>query len=182
MARRLPDPPYTPPSDVELELGYWGTCSGCGRRWSQKLIDPRTRQCLPCAREWRRDDMASRRRGAGGVPLTQNPVPHPFRSKVLGREVDLNSEEARAAIVANAAFRDEVDGYIEDIVANNGAPRPPLRGVMTLLPRTKPRAKVERAEVVPNSPAPVDEEAEAEVDALVRSVASTIDGEIVEDS
>jgi hypothetical protein len=179
--RRHPDPPFTPPTDAENELGYWFFCDGCQRTWSQRYIDQRTRRCLPCARAWRRDDMMSRRRGLGGVPLNAQPQPHMFMSKTLKREINLNSEEGRRLIEKNHGVRAEVDEYISAIVAKNSTPRPPLHGVVPLLPRQAQRAKAERTVVAADDEvAPVSPNAVRSVDKIVDGVMDTIDGEVVD--
>lgn len=178
-ARQI-DPPHTPPTPIETELGYAFTCAHCDRQWAARFLDARTRRCVPCAREWRRDDMASRRRGLGGVPLTKNPAPHPFESAVLKKEINLNSAEARETIASNARFRAEVIGYIDRMIASNSTPKPPLRGIVPLLPRTKSHEAAEHVDIP--SPAPTAEDAQAAdiIANTVRERMEEIEGEVVE--
>jgi hypothetical protein len=177
--RRLPDPPYTPPNAAENDLGYWFVCAGCDRVWSQRYIDQRTKRCLSCARIWRRDDMANRRRGGQGVPLVKNPPEHPFESRVLRREVNLNSPEAQKLIGSNELFRAEVDAYVGKLIAKNGTPKPSLHGVAPLLARPRTRVKAERVEVEEERPEPVSREGVKMVDGHVDGVMNVIEGEIV---
>jgi hypothetical protein len=166
--RRLPDPTYTPPNEHETSLGYWFVCPGCDRRWAQRYQDRRTLHCLPCAREWRRDDMMSRRKGLGGVELTKNPPSHPFESAVLGREVNLNSPDAHHLIQTNPRFAAEVDAYINKLVAKNTGGRSPLRGVLPILPR-RAAAPAYNAVVVDDEPKEaIDVEAQEVVDRAMR--------------
>lgn len=180
--RRLPDPSHTPPTKEEERLGYGFKCDGCGLLWAKRYQDERTHRCIPCARAWRRDDMMSRRKGLGGVPLEKSPPPHPFKSRLLKKEIDLNSAEARRLIGSNAGFRDEVDAYIEKLVADNARPTPPLHGVLPLLsrggrPKTKPNVVVPEDEPIRGP----SREAELVVDKIVRGIENVIDGEVVDE-
>lgn len=181
MARynRKPDPPYTPPTEAEIELGYVFTCGGCGRDWPTRLRDGRTKQCLPCSRAWRRDDMMSRRRGLGGVPLTRNPQSHMMRSKHLKREVNLNSSEAKDLISSDPLFREEVSAYVERLVAQNSE-KTPLHGVLPLLSngRRKPQ-KATRIEL-DDEPGP-SPAAERAAQKAVDQAMDVIDGEVVDE-
>jgi hypothetical protein len=179
--RRLPDPPYTPPNDVENDLGYWFVCDGCDRVWSQRYIDRRTQRCLPCARAWRRDDMANRRKHGVGVPLVKNPPAHPFESRVLRREVNLNSAEARKLIETNAQFRAEIDAYVGKMLAKNSAPKPPLHGVLPLLQRPKTRAKAERVDVDDDEPEAAPVGGVAAVNKAVNAAMNVVEGEVVDE-
>jgi hypothetical protein len=178
--RHLPDPPFTPPTDVELEHGYFLDCPGCGRQWAQRFVDRHLNRCIPCARAWRREDTASRRKGLGGVPLTTKPAEHQFESRTLRTTVDLNSPATHKLIETNERFRDEVTAYIAKLVAQNAKPKTPLHGVLPLLARSKPRAKAERVEIVENeSVAPPPDGAEEAVDSVVGKVMNTVDAEVV---
>ena len=166
---------------MENDLGYWFRCDGCQRTWSQRFVDQRTKRCLPCARAWRRDDMMSRRRGLGGVPLTKEPEPHPMSSRTTRSEIDLNSEEARRLIQKSPAFRAEVDEYIASLVAKNVKPRPPLHGVVPLLSAPKTRVTAKRVEIsTDDAPRNVSPNASRVVDKVVDGIMDTIDGEIVD--
>lgn len=165
-------------------MGYAFDCPGpCGRPWSKRYIDERTHRCLPCARAWRRDDMMSRRRGLGGVPLTKNPPAHPFESRVLHREVDLNSSEVQALIVSNTELRAEVTRYVMEIVRANGRPKTAFYGLLPLLPASKVRVKPNHVDI-PEEPVAttVSDEVQAAVEKHVDVVMNAIDAEVVEDS
>jgi hypothetical protein len=179
--RHLPDPPYTPPTDVEMEHGYYLDCPGCGRQWSQRFVDRHLNRCLPCARAWRREDQASRRKGLGGVPLTTTPPPHPFESRVLHREVDLNDMATHKLLETNLRFRDEVTAYIEKLVAQNGRPKTPLYGVLSRLSAPKTRLKANRVELDEDEPEQAPLGAAEAVNAAVDAVMGAIDGEIVDE-
>lgn len=140
MARkRLPDPEYTPPTPMEEQLGYAFACPQCGRTWAKRFYDHRTRCCLPCARAWRRDDMASRRRGLGGVPLGGSPPVHNFESQVLRRTIDLNSDDARRAAESNPEFQVEVDRYVSSTISSNTGRTPIRGGILTMIRQSRPR-------------------------------------------
>lgn len=180
--RRIPEPAYTPPTDVERDMGYALDCPGCGREWSMRYVDMHTMRCLPCFREWRRDDMAARRRGVpGGSPLASGNEhrQHPFTSRVLRREVDLNSLAARELLVSNAEFRAEVSRYVDGIVEKNSRPDPPLRGVLPLLAGDRGRSKAQRVDIPDEEPPPADAEIGRAVDRHIDLTMNTVDAEIV---
>lgn len=126
--------------------------------------------------------MTSRRRGLGGVPLHQEPLPHPFESEVLGRQIDLNSEDARDRLRNSAAFRAEVDAYISRLVSRNeSSSKAPLVGVMPLLPRQRVRPNVVRVDLDPEpTTPPLSETEEQRVSNEVDRRLDEIEGEIVE--
>lgn len=179
--RHLPDPPFTPPTDVEMEHGYYLDCPGCGRQWSQRFVDRHLNRCIPCARAWRRDDTASRRKGLGGVPLAVTPPQHPFESRTLHSSVDLNDPATHKLLQTNERLRDEVTAYVGKLVAQNAKPKTPLYGVLPLLSASRARAKAERVELDSDDVTPMPAGAVDAVDAAVGAVMNTVDAEIVDE-
>lgn len=179
--RRHPEPDYTPPNEAELELGYFLDCPGCGRQWSKRYIDRFVDRCIACAREWRRNDRMSRRRGLGGVPLVAHPPPHLFQSRALRREIDLNDPEAQKLLASNDQFRAEVSAYVAQIVASNAKPKTPFYGVLPLLSGSRTRGKAQRVEIEEEPATKVPTDVAHAVTEHVDNVMNAIDGEIVEE-
>jgi len=179
--RRHPEPNYTPPNEVELELGYFLDCPGCERRWSKRYVDRFLDRCIACAREWRRNDRMSRRRGLGGVPLVVHTPPHLFESRALRREVDLNTSEAQKLLAEDAQFRAEVSAYVAKIIASNAKPKTAFYGVLPLLSSSsRHRGKAQRIEIEEEPPTPASIDTVEAVDKHVDNAMNTIDGEIVD--
>jgi len=156
MARPYPQIAHQPPTDEEERLGYYVDCVDCERRWAQRYALPQLHRCLPCARAWRRDYQNAKRHGLPRPSLRQA-EPHPFKSKALGREVDLNDPAILAAAEQHAAFRAELDAYIVTLKERKGGP--PLRGALSLRP-------VKRTQVVSVPADAPDEPPDAVVDVV----------------
>ncbi len=117
------------------------------------------------------------------MPLTAHPQPHLFDSKVLRREVDLNSKDGHRLLKEDAPFRDEVSKYIGALIAENVKPKTPLRGVLPLLakPKAEDRKKAGWTDLPVEPVESVSDDLRMAVNKHVDRTMNTVDAEIVDE-
>ncbi len=96
---------------------------------------------------------------------------------MLGRTIDLNDPTTAELAQTDAEFRAELDAYISKLASKERSTKPAIRGLIGL-PRPNPRPvrNVDETE----EPDEVPDAVRQQVEAHIRSVNETIEGEILE--